>query len=185
MDGPVLEEKISFKMLGLTFSSKLDWGSYIISIAKIASKKNCYMKFLSPEVFLLCISINLPYTHVWILLSPLGWCPYLLLRIARQATKMNMQDSWSFIAASLEHLAHHRNVASLSLFYRYYFGRCFSELAQLVPLPFFEGGLLVILIDCTIFLPPFLDTTRMSMLGRSTKIETFQKYLISASFESP
>ena len=26
----VLEEKSSFKMLGLTFSSKLDWGSYII-----------------------------------------------------------------------------------------------------------------------------------------------------------
>ena len=39
MDGSVLEEKSSFKMLGLTFSSKLDWDSYIISIAKIASKK--------------------------------------------------------------------------------------------------------------------------------------------------
>ena len=43
-------------MLGLTFSSKLDWGSYIISIAKTASKKIgaliCSMKFLSPEVAL-------------------------------------------------------------------------------------------------------------------------------------
>ena len=39
MDGSVLEEKTSFKMLGLTFSSKLDWGSYIVSIAKTASKK--------------------------------------------------------------------------------------------------------------------------------------------------
>ena len=39
MDGSFLEEKSSFKMLGLTFSSKLDWGSYIISIAKTASKK--------------------------------------------------------------------------------------------------------------------------------------------------
>ena len=39
MDGSVLEEKSSFKMLGLTFSSKLDWGCYIISIAKTASKK--------------------------------------------------------------------------------------------------------------------------------------------------
>ena len=38
MDGFVLEEKC-FKMLGLTFSSKLDWGSCIISIAKTASKK--------------------------------------------------------------------------------------------------------------------------------------------------
>ena len=39
MDGSVLEEKASFKMLELTFSSKLDWGSYIISIAETASKK--------------------------------------------------------------------------------------------------------------------------------------------------
>ena len=30
MDGSVLEEKSSFKMLGLTFSSKLTWGIYII-----------------------------------------------------------------------------------------------------------------------------------------------------------
>ena len=33
MDGSVLQEKSSFKMLGATFSSWLDWGSYIISIA--------------------------------------------------------------------------------------------------------------------------------------------------------
>ena len=33
MDRPVLEEKSSFKMLRLTFSSKLDWGSYIMSIS--------------------------------------------------------------------------------------------------------------------------------------------------------
>ena len=43
-------------MLGLTFSSKLDWGSCIISIAKTTSKKIGIlihsMKFLSPEVAL-------------------------------------------------------------------------------------------------------------------------------------
>ena len=56
MDGSILKEKSSFKMLGLTASSKLDWGSYIISIAKTASKKIGAlihsMKFLSPEVAL-------------------------------------------------------------------------------------------------------------------------------------
>ena len=55
MDGSVLEDTTSFKMLGLTFSSKLDW-SYIVSIAKTASKKIGAlirsMKFLSPEVAL-------------------------------------------------------------------------------------------------------------------------------------
>ena len=43
-------------MLGLTFSSKLNWGSDIISIAKAASKKIGAlihsMKFLSLEVYL-------------------------------------------------------------------------------------------------------------------------------------
>ena len=52
MDGSVLEKKSSFKMMGLTFSSK-DWGSYIISIANTSSKKTgaliCSMKVLSPE----------------------------------------------------------------------------------------------------------------------------------------
>ena len=56
MDWSVLEEKSSFKMLGLTFSSKLDWSSYIISIIKPASKKIRAlihsMKFLSSEVAL-------------------------------------------------------------------------------------------------------------------------------------
>ena len=56
MDGSVLEEKSSFKMLQLTFSSKLDQGSDIIFIAKTASKKIgaliCSIKFLSPEVAL-------------------------------------------------------------------------------------------------------------------------------------
>ena len=56
MGGSILEEKPSFKMLELTFSSKLDWGSNIISIAKTASKKIGAlirsMKFLSPEVAL-------------------------------------------------------------------------------------------------------------------------------------
>ena len=56
VDGSVLEEKLSFKTLGLTFSSKLDFGSYIISTAKITSKKIGTlirsMKFLSPEIAL-------------------------------------------------------------------------------------------------------------------------------------
>ena len=39
MNGSVFEEKSSFKMLGLTFFSKLDWVSYIIFIVKTASKK--------------------------------------------------------------------------------------------------------------------------------------------------
>ena len=61
------EEKSSFRMLGLTFSSKLDWGSYIISIAKTAFKKIGAlihsMKFFLLR--LLYISVNLSSAHVW------------------------------------------------------------------------------------------------------------------------
>ena len=39
MDGSVIEEKSSFKMLRLTLSSKLDWDSHIIFTAKTTSKK--------------------------------------------------------------------------------------------------------------------------------------------------
>ena len=43
------------------------------------------------------------------------------------------------LAACFEPLAHLRNVATLSLFYRYYFGRFSSELAQLFSLPHSRG----------------------------------------------
>ena len=77
MDGSVLEEKSSFKMLGLTFSSKLDWGSYIISIAKTASKKIGAlirsMKFLSPEVALYLYKSTI--CHVWNTVVTFGLVP--------------------------------------------------------------------------------------------------------------
>ena len=43
------------------------------------------------------------------------------------------------LAASHQPLVHRRIIASLSLFYRHYFGKCSSELAQPVPLPYYRG----------------------------------------------
>ena len=43
------------------------------------------------------------------------------------------------LATSFKTLAHCQNVACLSLFYRYYFGRGSSELAQLFPLSYSQG----------------------------------------------
>ena len=127
MGGSILEKKSSFKMLELTFSSKLDWGSYIISIAKTASKKIgaliCSMKFLSPEVLLyLCKSTIRPCMeycyHVW------AGAPSCYLDLLDKLQKRLCRIIGPSLTASLEPLAHCRNVASLSLFYRYYFGRC-------------------------------------------------------------
>ena len=81
IDGSVLEEKSSFKILWLTFSSKLDWGSYIISIAETVSKKIGAlirsMKFLSPEVAL------------YLYKSTIRPC-------MESCCHVNMQDCWSF-----------------------------------------------------------------------------------------
>ena len=142
MDWSFLEEKTSFTMLGLTFSSKLDWGSYIVSIAKTASKKigalACSMKFLSPEVALYLYKSTIwpcieHCCHVW------ASAPSCYLELLDKLQKRIYRTVGPSLAASLEPLTHCRNVASLSLFYRYYFGRCSSELAQLVPLPYSRG----------------------------------------------
>ena len=142
MAGSVLEEKSHFKMLRFPLSSKLDWGSYIISIAKTASNKIgaliCSIKFLSPEVALYLykstICSCMEYCcHVW------AGAPSCYLELLDKLQKRICRTVGHLLATSLEPLTHRRNVASLSLFYRYYFGRCSSELAQLVPLPFSRG----------------------------------------------
>ena len=75
-----------------------------------------------------------------ILLSRLGLVPTrCYLELLGKQQKQICRTAGLSVAASLEPLAHHRNVASSSLFYRYHFGRCSSEQAQLVPLPFFHG----------------------------------------------
>ena len=141
MDGSVLEEKSSFKMLRLTFSSKLDWGSYIISIAKTSSKKIgaliCSIKFLSSEVALYIYKSTIqPCMEYCCHVRAGAPCCYLDL-----FDTLQKQICWTVgpsLTASLEPLAHW-NVASLSVFYRYYFGRCSSKLTQMVSLPYSWG----------------------------------------------
>ena len=118
------------------------WGclSLLNWIAKTASKKIgaliCSMKFISPEVALylykstmwLCMKY---YCHVW------AGAPSCYLELLDKLQKWICRTVGPSLAVSLEPLTHRQNVASLSLFYRYYFGRCSSELAQLVPLPYY------------------------------------------------
>ena len=115
IDVSVLEEKSPFKMLRLAFSSKLDWGTYMISIAKTASKKIGSlvrsMKFLSPEVALYfykaIISPCMEYfCHVW------AGAPSCYLELLDKLQKRICRTVGPSLAASLERLAHRRNVAS-------------------------------------------------------------------------
>ena len=115
VDGSALEEKSSFKMLG------------IFSLIRS-------MKFLSPELVLYLYKCTIqPYMeyccHVW------ASAPSCYLEFLDKLQKWICMTVGLSFAASLKPLAHPQNAASLSLLYRYYFGRCSSELAQLVPLP--------------------------------------------------
>ena len=115
MDGYALEEKSSFKILGLTFPSKLDWDSYIISIAKAAYKKLgaliCSVKFLSPEVALYLYKSTIwpcmEYCcHVW------AGAPSCYLELLDKLQKWICRTVGPSLATSLEPLVHQQNVVS-------------------------------------------------------------------------
>ena len=126
----------------MTFFSKLDWGFCIISIAKTASKKIGAVirsiKFLSPEVALYLYKSTIQpcmkcCCHVWV------GAPSCYLEFLDKLQKLISRTAGLSLAASFESLDHRQNVTSFSFFYRYYFGRCSSELAQLFPLPYSWG----------------------------------------------
>ena len=109
MDGSVLDKKSSFKMLGSTFYSKLDWGSSIISVVKTASKKILAlirsMKFLSPEVALCLYKSTIRpcreyCCHVW------AGAPICYLELLDKLKKQICRTVGLSLASSLEPLAH-------------------------------------------------------------------------------
>ena len=96
------------------------------------------MKFSSPEVALYLyestIRPSMEYCcHVW------AGAPSCYLEMLDKLQKRIFRTVGISFVAFLEPLGHRRKVASLNLSYRYYFGRCSSELTQLVPLPYFRG----------------------------------------------
>ena len=109
MDGSVLEEKSSYMTLGLTFSSQLHWCSYIISIAKTASKKIGAlirsMKFLSPEVALYLYKSNI---HLCMKYCCYVWAgvPSCYLELLGKLPKRICRTFGPSLAASLKPLAH-------------------------------------------------------------------------------
>ena len=96
------------------------------------------MKFLSLEVAL--------YLHKSTICPCIEYCrhgwagaPNCYLELLDKLQKLICRTGGTSLDASLETLAPCWNVASWSLFCRYYFGRCSLELAQLVLLLFSRG----------------------------------------------
>ena len=100
-------------LLELTFSCKLDWGFYIISIAKTASKKTRALirsvKFLSPEVALYLYRSTIRQCmenccHVW------AGAPSCFFELLDKLQKRVCKSLGPSLATSLEPLAHCQNV---------------------------------------------------------------------------
>ena len=146
-------------MLGLPFSSELDWGSYIIYIAKTASKKigalSRSMKFLSPEVAL--------YLYKSTIRPRMEYCCH-----DWAGTPSCYKNEYAGLLVL--HLLLHSNpwlIVEMWPAYVFSIGITLVDVLQnwlnWFHFLFLEGGLLVSLIECRIFLSPFLGVTRMSM----------------------
>ena len=112
MGGSALEKKSTFKMQGLTFCSKLEWGAYIIYIAKKASKKIgpliCSMNFLLLR--LLCISVNWPCGHTWnTVVIVWAGAPICYLKLLDKLQRQICRTVGPSLAVSPETRAHHEN----------------------------------------------------------------------------
>nr|CAI5839320.1 unnamed protein product [Callosobruchus analis] len=114
----------------------MSWHDHVATIAKTASQKLGVLfrcrKLYTPEQLLLLykaqIRPSLEYcSHVW------GCAPKhslkLLDSIQNRAVKLIDTDN---LTNNLHSLEDRRRVAGLSLFYRFYHGRCSSELSQII-----------------------------------------------------
>ena len=112
--------------------------------------------FLSLYLYKFIIRPCMEYCcHVWV------GAPSCYLELLDKLQRQICRNVGPSLAASLESLAHHQNVASLNPFYRYTLAD-----VHLNWLSWFHFLiLLVILIDTWFFLSPFLGVTRMSIVN--------------------
>ncbi|CAH2097689.1 unnamed protein product [Euphydryas editha] len=126
------------ELLGIDLSSKLNFGSYIESRAKTASKKLGILSkvrhYFTPDQLLRLYTAQvrscMEYCcHLWD-----GSARYqleALEAIDRRARKLIGDEMLT--SRQLQSLEHRRLVASLCVFYRLHFGECAQELHQLIP----------------------------------------------------
>ena len=156
-------KKCSFKMLGLSFTPKLDWGSYW----KLEPQFVLWRFFL---LRLLCISINLSYSFAWntfvmsglVLLSPSCYLE-LLHRLWKWicwtfVTLLPLLNPWLIVESSI-----FNPFIGITL--------CLSELAQLVPFSYFRGKSTYYFDRLHDFSVTFLHVIRMTMSSVSFLVQ--------------
>ncbi|XP_065650295.1 uncharacterized protein LOC136078451 [Hydra vulgaris] len=131
-----LPESSTLHLLGLSFTSDLSWKPYNKFIAKLAFSEFVSLyharHFLTPDSILYLytsqIRPRMEYScHIW------GGSFNDALSLLDKVHKRSINIVGPARTANLQLLSHRRNVASLSLFYKYYNGHCSKELASFVP----------------------------------------------------
>ena len=137
MSGSTIPTKPTISMLGISISNTLSWDNHVRSIAKAASQKLGFLfrakSYFTPQQLLMIYKAQirpvLEYcSHIW------GSAPkhtlMLLDSIQRRAIRLVGDATLTHSLTSLEH---RRKVGDLSLFYRYFHGKCSSEISAIIP----------------------------------------------------
>ena len=105
---------------------------FILNIAIYANDTTLYSKCN------LASAMRFPSFEVawYVLAGTLNCC----LDMLEKSQKWICRTVDPMFAVSLELIANHRNIGGLSFLFMYYFSRCSSELAELVPLPYSDGS---------------------------------------------
>ena len=139
MSGSDLSFSNSLSLLGVSMSSNLSWKNHIHQVAKNASRRlgilfRARQYFTATQLLILYKSQVRPVmeycSHIW---AGSSACDLAILdRIQSKAVRLINDSS---LTCYLQSLSHRRSVSCLALFYRYYHGRCSSEIAESCPKP--------------------------------------------------
>ena len=138
MSQSTIEECNAISLLGLTITKDMNWKPYIQSISKQAAQRigSLYRasRYLPPQTILYLYKATIRplmeyCCHLW------AGAPKTHLSLLDRVEKRLKNLTGKKLGAELQPLSVRRDVASLSLFYRYYFGRCSSALEGCVPQP--------------------------------------------------
>ena len=138
MSNSSLQESDTISLLELTVSRDLSWKSYIQNVCKRAAQRigSLYRAshYLPPESILYLYKATIRplmeyCCHLW------AGAPKTHLQLLDRVEKRAKNLIGQPLANELLPLSVRRDVASLSLFFMYYFGKCSSALSESVPNP--------------------------------------------------
>ena len=137
MAGNSIQLASSINLLGVNVGGNMSWHDHVVAIAKAASQKLGTLfrtkKLYTPQQLLMLykaqIRPSLEYcSHVWS--SAPKHTLGLLDSIQKRAVRLIGDPE---LTNNLESLEHRRRVCDLTLFYRYFHGKCSADIASSIP----------------------------------------------------